>query len=187
MEDHKFQTALRVACWRIAGLGAKNPKLVKTIQNDGVWAAEVRVTTCNGDICAITNLTVPLADGSTPARPILPEAGPDTRLTFKLLTQPAAIAAIVGLLTLLLCVLNVSNPVAALLLSLVGGEWWGKVVLAAAMAAHFLEGLFVYFICLFELKLSFSASKDWAALVLAVGFPVTRWVLKLRHKASQKA
>ena len=79
-DDHGFETALRVTCWRICGLGAKNPKLVKTVQNpnDGVWSAEVRVMTCNGDTCAISNLMVPLAPGSTLARPILPEAGPDT-------------------------------------------------------------------------------------------------------------
>ena len=85
----------------------------------------------------------------------------DTRLAQLLMRQPLAVASVLATS--------------------------GLVVLALLLAAHALEGVIALYVCAVELQLGAGASCNWAALVTLVGFPCTRWLLKLRPRKQKNA
>ena len=103
----------------------------------------------------------------------------DNRLAQLLMRQPLAVAS----------VLATSGLVVLATTSLLGEPYrfGAACVLALLLAAHALEGVIALYVCAVELQLGAGASCNWAALVTLVGFPCTRWLLKLRPRKQKHA
>lgn len=99
-----------------------------------------------------------------------------------LLTQPLAWAAIGGMVALGGACWVEGPRVCDVLLMPVGGRASGKFIFACAVLAHAAEALFALSVCK-QLRMGMRAAASWALLVLLVGFPCLRWVLRLRPVA----
>ena len=104
----------------------------------------------------------------------LPPPLADAQIVRLLLTQPLALAAMLGMgMLMAICLVSPAAPQAL--------HW----LLIAACAAHALEALFALYIAMGELKLPPFAAARWAAVVLLVGFPCLRWLLRLRPQSAR--
>lgn len=113
----------------------------------------------------------------------LPRPTLDAQLTRLLLGQPSAIGSV--LLTAVLIALACAPSLTTSLHPLAPQAClWSC---GALLAAHFLEGLFALYVCSEELALSRSESCAWAAIISAIGFPGTRWLLLLRCPKARMA
>lgn len=166
----------QVGVWEEAGFGATEVRVTEDAKG-GLMEPECTYVVCKDNYCE----RVKLKNGPTPAQI------PDARFMSKLLMQPLSIAALVGM-SVLMCCLDGTLPkfIAEPLLSLVGGKVYGTAILLLAFAAHALEGLYALHVCTSRpLNQPFWVALRYVWLVLLAGYPILRWVLKLRHVALQ--
>ena len=159
---------LQVAAWSVAGFGVKRPRIVEGLQ--GLPSAKVAFVDCVGDVCTTKYAWLPAEALSI---------APNAKLMKRLVLQPHAIAALAGMLLVgIACA--VQAPATDALLSLLGGRVTGTYVFCAACLAHMIEAIYAVYILVVQLRKPFSESLPWAFPILLIGFPVTRWVLRLQ-------
>jgi hypothetical protein len=165
--------ALQVAAWSQAGLHTSNLKV-----SFGSDAATATFVHCSGDVCK--RMSLRHTSDMT--------AAPSPRLLVRLLTQPAAVAAISGLGFLAYCCFVDAAFTTAVLESTLGSRATAWLVLYAAVLAHAGEGAYACLACArAPLGLSAGACAGWGITTFVVGFPVLRWVLALKKSALKAA
>ena len=107
----------------------------------------------------------------------LPPPRLDPAILRLLLGHPTVVAGIVGSLSLVAAAFVLSGAAQQMVV----------LIIKLAIAAHALEAVIAYYIAARELHLSPGDACAWAALILAIGLPCSRWLLKLRPPSSIKA
>ena len=102
----------------------------------------------------------------------LPPPSLDRRLIKLLLSQPAVMGSLVGMLA--------SSAFVGSEIFTGSARTAARWLLAAWWVGHVIEGVFALFVCVTELKLSWRDACAWAGLVTLVGIACTRSLLKLR-------
>jgi len=103
----------------------------------------------------------------------LPPPALDGHLVRLIAAQPLAIGSMIG--TLALSVAVASSALSGIMRVFVTRT------LAVLLTAHAAEGLLALAISVNQLKLPLGAACEWAVLVAAIGWPATRWLLRLRQ------
>lgn len=169
----------QVAVWYEAGFEAKELRVTANSSDpdDPTKLPEATYVVCRDAFCE----RVPLKRYPVGAQI------PDGYFLKKLMLQPLAIAAMVGMFLLMFSVdgtlpASVSEP----LLSLVGGRKNGVSILVFAVLAHLGEAAFCLQRCTSHpLNQPVHGAIRYAWLTMLIGYPVLRWVNKLHHVAHE--
>ena len=200
--------ALLVACWRELGtLDVQSPKITGVFgvedfdnENNKVGMLEVECQSSGRRVELHGSRMIPLIHGYHPsgpnggikdsARPYhiagakgslgmpnlsLIRLQPPTAPVRLLLSQPGAIASLFGMAALFAITASSLLTGAAKDLA----QW----MVAVLLAGHAVEAAFALYVCLIELKLSWRAAGEWAAVVGVVGIFCTLQLIKLRPRS----
>eukprot|EP00930_Biecheleria_cincta_P059923 TRINITY_DN45635_c0_g1_i1.p1 TRINITY_DN45635_c0_g1~~TRINITY_DN45635_c0_g1_i1.p1 ORF type:complete len:183 (-),score=16.49 TRINITY_DN45635_c0_g1_i1:262-810(-) len=168
----RLEAPLLAAAWAEVGFGAKRTEI-----SEVRWPHEIDYTfdVWNGGVCTKKEHTVRLYSGGNLTT--MP-----SKLPGRLMTQPLAIAAMLGMVALgYACCAD--SPVSNMLLTPLGGRNIGIVILVVAVILHLAESVYCFFVIKQNLQQSVGAAMAWSFYAACVGWPVTRRVLQLKHVA----
>ena len=164
----------QVGVWQEAGFEATEMRV-----NDDPNGNEPECTyvVCKANYCE----RVKLKEGPMPAQIV------DVKLAKRLLFQPLALAACIGIMVLMGCVDGtIPSSIATPLMDLVGGKQNALTIYALAILAHIFEALYAWYVCISRpLNQPKIYAIRWAWLVMLAGYPILRRLKQLRHIAQK--